>query len=585
MAKTMFIRKDGTLCPNDWRAIEKYQSYNIPILYISGSIAGMNKDNKVTLNYIFRDRSGTCTLKWQGASSIAMPKKNYTITFDEAFEVVPGWGVQKKYCLKANFVDPSHARNIVSAKLWGQVVKTRTPANAVLNALPNGGAIDGFPIIISLNGKFHGLYTFNIPKDGWMFGMTGTENQQAILCAEFNNNGATAFDGLATLTEDANGQLDFDLEYSSDDSSDWVLTSVNRLLAAVKDSDGTNITYGISPYLDWDSAIDYYIDAVLTANYDGQLRNYLLYTYDGVKWGFSVYDKDMTYGARATGKYFYGADTAVTFTSLAENHKLFKLIWKYMRPQLRTRFQTVISSIMSESNVANEFHNFSLGIPLPVLCDDARLWQKVPSGVANNVEQILNFYRLRLAFAQEWIKDTAGETELPEQVNPNEPEEPDTGYINQVPLSIGTDGAIYNGVGYKEDHRLSGSSGEEKAYTGVGITGFIPVSAGDVVRFKDAGEYGNLRWNEEGQASPGYNIVAYYDSSFTWLGSAAGNDSVYGICTANDHVSGTTDSGGICTFTVPNNSNITYLRMSVCSSSYGHSETAGLLVTVNQEIT
>ena len=171
--KLLLLASDGktTDISKENMPIQNYKDYPIPILYLNGSFAEMTKDNAVTVDYIFKERSGTCTLKWQGASSVGLPKKNFTIKFDNAFEVVSGWGTQQKYVLKANFVDSSHARNIVCAKLWGQIVRSRTPANAMLNALPNGGAIDGFPILLALNGKFIGLYTWNIPKDDWMFGM------------------------------------------------------------------------------------------------------------------------------------------------------------------------------------------------------------------------------------------------------------------------------------------------------------------------------------------------------------------------------------------------------------------------------
>ena len=405
---------------SDSRPISDYEGYSIPILYLSGSLAGMTKDNAVSVSYIYKERSGTCTLKWQGASSLNLSKKNYTIKFDNEFEVVSGWGAQKKYVLKANWVDSSHARNIVCAKLWGQIVKSRTPANAALNALPNGGAIDGFPILLAFNGKFMGLYTWNIPKDGWMFGMSGTAQQQAIVCAENNNNGAVAFKGLATLTEDADGQLDFDLEYSSNDESDWVLASLNRLLSAVKDSDGTNITYGITPYLDWESAIDYYIHGVLTGNYDGLFRNYLLVTYDGVKWFFTGYDMDVVLGLRAMGKYFYPANhESMSFTTMAAHHKVFELIWKYMRPQLRERYNQLRAAAMSVENVANMFVDFVADIPLPVYMDDIRLWNDIPASGSNNLSQIITYYDMRCRNADEWIKSTSGETALPEQVDPS----------------------------------------------------------------------------------------------------------------------------------------------------------------------
>ena len=48
-----------------------YESYNLPVLKLTGSLNGISKDNKVPLTYVYGDLSGACTLKWQGASSIA----------------------------------------------------------------------------------------------------------------------------------------------------------------------------------------------------------------------------------------------------------------------------------------------------------------------------------------------------------------------------------------------------------------------------------------------------------------------------------------------------------------------------------
>ena len=625
------IEKNG-LKRTDWKAIENYQSYNMPILYLSGSVEGISKDDKVTLNYIYQERAGTCTLKWQGSSSVNLPKKNYTITFDEKFEVVSGWGAQKKYCLKANYVDSSHARNIVCAKLWGQIVKSRTPANVTLNALPNGGAIDGFPIIISLNGQFHGLYTWNIPKDDWMFGMDGT-GQQAIVCAELNNNGAVAFNGLAILDE-----TDFSLEYSSDDQSEWVVESLNRLLAAVKDSDGTNITYGITPYLDWDSAIDYYCHAVLTGNYDGLHRNYLLATYDGVKWFFTGYDMDVVLGLRAMGRYFYPANhNSMSFTNMAAEHKLWGLIWKYMRPQLRARYEELRQSIMSVENVANTFVDFVADIASPVYFDDLRLCPSIPSSGANNLSQIITYYDLRCRNADEWIKNTSGQTALPTQINPSDYTitnslsncvnsnstttiakngaytakiTANNGYeLSSVIVKMGgvdiTSTAYSNGtinipsvtgnivitatateivvsgytnqvdvVGYTERTRLS-SSGATKTADYSSATGYIPASAGAVIRVKGV------------NFAKDNSYICAYKSDQSFIGATSGTNGYTGI-------GNVTVSGNLATLTLPNNNNIAFVRVSAMHDGNDAGYTADnalkgpgsyLIVTVNQEIT
>jgi hypothetical protein len=382
--------------------LEWLNGYPIPRLVLNGSTSGMTKDNEVTLTYECKDKdgnskSGSCTMKWQGSSSIAWEKKNYTIKLDTAIEVVSGWGAQKKYCLKANFIDHSHSRNVVSAKLWGQVAKSRSGVDSRLSALPNAGAVDGFPIIIILNGEFHGLYTWNIPKDGWMFGMSGTAAQQAIVCADGDTDATRSFTGLAVLDGS-----DYELEYSSDDQSEWVKTSLNRMLQAVIDSDGSDLDTTVAQYLDINSAIDYMIFTTLTENADGVVRNFLLVTYDGVKWFFSAYDMDSTYGLHWHGKDFSGLASTPTFQIWREN-KLMNLLWTKKRDAVNARYEYLRANAMSEYNVAKTFWNFGCLIPKPILLKDVEKWTTIPSSAVNDVHQILTQYRLRCMLADEWI--------------------------------------------------------------------------------------------------------------------------------------------------------------------------------------
>ena len=58
-----------------------YSNYSLPILYLTGDTTGISKDNAVDLTYTYEDKTGSCTLKWQGSSSLSYPKKNFTIKF------------------------------------------------------------------------------------------------------------------------------------------------------------------------------------------------------------------------------------------------------------------------------------------------------------------------------------------------------------------------------------------------------------------------------------------------------------------------------------------------------------------------
>ena len=239
------------------------------------------------------------------------------------------------------------------------MVASRSNVHANLTASPNYGAVNGFPVAIVLNDKFHGLYTFNIPKDSWMMNM-GSGTQECILCADHST--ATQFKGEATLA----GETDFEIEYITDESNTaWAVTSVNRLINACINSNGGDLDTTVAKYLDWESAIDYYILVALLDGMDMTDKNYILATYDGVKWFFSAYDMDSTYGLKWDGSYFskasYGDHTS--FVNYANKHRVMELIKRFKTNALKARYAELRAGVLAEDNIAREFERFACFIP------------------------------------------------------------------------------------------------------------------------------------------------------------------------------------------------------------------------------
>lgn len=150
-------------------------------------------------------------------------------------------------------------------------------------------------------------------------------------------------------------------------------------------------------------------------------------------------------------------------------------------------------------------------------------------------------------------------------------------YTNQMPISTDASGAVYNGTGWKGNARISGSAGTEKDATYSAAIGFVPVKPGDVVRFKITDS--TAIWDTD--ASSTSNVIAYYNASHTWLGSLTIQPSVYGICTNADAPTGSAADGGVVSFTVPSNTNIAFVRISMVANT---SNISNLIVTVNEEI-
>ncbi len=387
--------------------------FDLPVLEFNGDISEMTKDNAVTLTYKYgyivntvrKYREGSCTLKWQGSSSLAYPKKNYTVKFDTAFEAKSGWGEQNKYCLKANYIDITHSRNVCCAKLWGGVVKSRTLTNETLNALPNGGAIDGFPICVMVNEEYSGLYTFNIPKDGWMFGMGEGENE-AIVCADGTSYPSCAFKGLATLDGD------FDVEYApNEDDTEWIKNSLNRLLQACIDcKSAEDFDNNVAQYLDVDSAIDYFLHVLAICNHDASVKNYLLATYDGVKWFFSAYDMDSVLGLTANGDGVTASgnrflrESQYDLNGLVGTNDIYRLLKTYKADKLKARYEELTNGALSEQTVRETFTTFIGSIPKALYDEEVKIWTQIPNTSVNDLSHIIDFYRRRREFIDAQIE-------------------------------------------------------------------------------------------------------------------------------------------------------------------------------------
>jgi hypothetical protein len=357
-------------------------------LHLFGDVSTMTKENAVTLNYEYDGRIGMCTVKWQGSSSLEYPKKNYTIKFDNAFEASAGWGEQKKYCLKANWIDHSHMRNIISARLWGQMVRSRATQNTELSALPNGGAINGFPIQVFINDEYQGLYTFNIPKDGWMYGM-GEGTQEALICADVYG-AACYFKAQAAVDG-----TDFELEYATDeDNTAWVAQSLNELITACINCTGDTTT--VESLTDMDSAIDHYCLVAFMQGTDNLGKNYLMAKKDNMKWTMSPYDMDCVYGNSLRGNSYDMATSRPTFATIASTHQLMGIIKTYKADALKARWNELRQTVLSEANFQNILWNFAAQIPANVYAYEAVVWPSVPGTTTNNAHQMIDFMRVRL---------------------------------------------------------------------------------------------------------------------------------------------------------------------------------------------
>ena len=291
------------------------------------------------------------TIHTQGRTSAKASKHNFTIRMESKREMHQGWGAHKKYCLKANYIDPTHSCNVVSARLAAQMQRRY----GLFDTAPNAGVVDGFPVWLVLNGKPAGLYTWNMPKDEWMLGL---DKHDANHLAMFG----------VTWTEDVFFRAD-----SVDYEKGWSFRAgeptpenkarFERLYRFVRDATDEEFRANADQYLDLDACFNYYCFICVAYAPDNVGKNALLVTRDGQIWAPTLYDLDSLWGIDYMGTGLYEADRQVSVEDVIHCDGLFGRIRDCFPGEVRARYAELRQYPLSRENIRAEFERFRAEIP------------------------------------------------------------------------------------------------------------------------------------------------------------------------------------------------------------------------------
>ncbi len=369
----------------------------IPIVSITAdSLSGWTgkKDiRSATLTYYDPDSTDAftraITIRPQGTSSLGYDKKNFTIEMtEEGVMMQEAWGVQSSYCLKADYIDPTHAGNVVSAKLAAQM---QAEYNLFPDA-PNRGLIDGFPVWVFLNGENAGLYSWNIPKSAWMFGMDDGNADHLVLCGE-NWSPSTSFYDDRFLPEE---EWSFEVGEGTEEN----IEKFNRLLRFINSSSDEEFMAHFDEYLNLDACLNYYCFALVTHAADNMGKNTLMATYDGLVWSPSLYDLDSLWGLDYMGTGMM--EDIVPLQHMAEggsNHLLERLL-KLYADEFSARYKALRDGVLSIENIKTAFESYCSAIPAICYEMDSRLWNADGSRI-RTLELVLRETEANLQFLDE----------------------------------------------------------------------------------------------------------------------------------------------------------------------------------------
>jgi len=333
-------------------------------------------------------------MKPQGTSSLVYPKKNFNIKMysDHDFttkynvSIKSNWGPHNKYTLKADYIDKTHACNVVSAQIAGEMGDKYD----ILPDAPNHGLIEGFPVIVYFNGDYQGIYNWNIPKDGWMLGFDDEENN-LILCAEVHAGVGSFRESLISF-----GDTSWSLEYGGEDE-EAAITSFNRLITFIKDSSDADFRTNFSDYLDLDSALNYYCFCYLSAAIDNLGKNMLMVTNDRLVWHPVLYDLDSLWGVSYDGTTAIAADYKCPDDYECSTSLLWEKLVRCFPNELATRYFDLRKDVLSQGNIIGAFREYIAQIPKWEYADEVTLWTGM-ADMIRSMEQISTWLPKRIRY-------------------------------------------------------------------------------------------------------------------------------------------------------------------------------------------
>lgn len=495
---------------------------DIPSIFYGRALPQSGTDTIMPIRYVSKsmDVKCYCKTKAQGSSSMAYPKKNQTTKLYADLKCAEkvkidfkNWGAQNKFCMKANWIDLTHARNIVSTRIWNDVVRSRANYEELpelLKTSPNLGAVDGFPVKVYAAGKYQGRYTLNIPKDAWMANMDKDNPNHCILCGENYSSGC--FRAEAVI-----------------DGSDWtdevhdvvpdaIKTRWNEIITFVQTSTDEEFKLNLGNYFYVDSLIDYYLFGLSSCDLDGYGKNQLYLTYDGQRWIADVYDKDSTFGLWWTGASFVATDYARTEYQDyrdGDGNLLYIRLESLFADEIKARWAELREGALSVENIIKRFDEFVDICPPWLVAEDYAdttadgAFTGIPSRSTNNIQQIRAYAFARKAYVDTLIGTSADNlwSISDKQYAAN------TVYLgptNQFPFVVGSYYlcVAHNGYVQGKDNCTLTADGEDITLTSTGTMGaygmFVPITL-------EPGETYDISYN----VAEGHTVVSimYYDAN------------------------------------------------------------------------
>lgn len=339
-------------------------------------------------------------VKGQGGYTLRFPKRNFSVAFCDTTwteESTPDfyigdWVRQDGFHFKAFYTDFIRGIGEIGYKCYHKIAADRPPfweRGGYFNESQALCVPDGFPCIVYLNGKFWGIYAWQLKKHRHNMNMKKKVAEHIHL--DGNINDKELFDGNVNwkwievrnpkqlythkgkpyeanipdelMDENSEG---FDNEADTDEAREdkvrsaqvkqyvLSLSRYRKELSAFEEEGEAVFKREFEKRFDVQSLLDYQVFYRMQMNGDGTQKNWQWFTYDGVKWMVTPYDLDQTFGIT-----LYGFPRPATHTLSTITTGPFPFISKYYAHEEADRYAELrTKGVLSEETILSVIYDW-----------------------------------------------------------------------------------------------------------------------------------------------------------------------------------------------------------------------------------
>ena len=380
-----------------------YKNSTLPVIRLYGDTTNMTHEQTVDMRIEYvspnEEKYGMSfstgipnnPVRIQGTSSLQYVRKNYTIFLKDEYGVDmmynpygQGSAPDNVFCLKADYVESSHANNTGLAKFINDCVyDTKLPTQVVNPNFRN--TINGFPVRVYMNNEDLGVYNLNYDRYSTKAFGYDTNLFPDMLVYEINSNSdssAGAFyrygenaESSANITELEYYKRDFNLIFGNRTTDNDSYSEIKSLVEWVSVAEQDLFRDAISEHFNIEYLFRYYLTVLLIGGVDSLGKNCKLFTVDGRIWYPLFYDIDTCLGIDNSGFLTIQPDVEIEAGSFnTSGSKLWSKVWEYFNAEIKAEWELMRKGDFNLDNIMSYIYGQQISqIPPKMYNDDAQI--------------------------------------------------------------------------------------------------------------------------------------------------------------------------------------------------------------------